>query len=204
MLRLRMKLASMPIAALAAITMTSLLISAQECRRTQFKGRVKGGEKFVQAIGSQVEFTLEPFRDDEGWMIRLGPPASDKDWAYVVNPPFHSDNSQYMGTAYNDTVRYQLQHVHEVRFATNTAQYEAFEKLAAEAERRAESGDAYLKALRAGGLGLLTIKALNYDKLGPSDHASWMEFEATVAVPKDFATDENLKWSDSRCPPFSH
>lgn len=202
MFRLRLKLRLIDVLVSAAMVLTPLMISAQQCQKAQFRGHVKGGEKFVQAIGTQLEFELEPFKDNEGWMIKLGPPASNEDWAYVVNPPFHSDNSQYMGTAYYDTVRSQLAYAHEVRFTTNATQYEAFEKLMDEAERGADNGDAYSKALRTGALGLLTIKAVDYDKLGPSDQASWMEFEATVTVPKDFGGSEMLKWSTASCPEF--
>jgi hypothetical protein len=133
------------ISVLAISILTSPLASAQSCHRAEFKGQVLGGGKFVQAIGTHLEFELQAFGDNKGWIIRLGPPGPREDWAWAVNPPLHSDSSQYMGTAYGDTVRYQLKHVHEVRFTINRVQHEAFEKLADKARGAATSGMPILK-----------------------------------------------------------
>ena len=175
--------------------------TAQQCRQTTFKGRVEGGEKFIRAIGKNLEFELEPFKDDRGWHIRVGPAGSADDWAWVVNPPFHSGNAQDLDTGYGETVRYQLQHTHTVRFPTSREQYQSFQKLTEAAQKDPNDGQAYLDVLKKSSMGFVSVRAVDYDKLSPSDQVSWMSFEASVTVPKDFAAADTVKWTDVRCPP---
>jgi hypothetical protein len=184
----------------AVICLTCGLASAQQCRQTKFKGRINASEKFNHALGQGLELELTPFAKNQGWFIRIGPQGTDRDWAFAVNPPFRADNSQYMGNAYGETVKYQLKRSHEVSFALNKAQNESFEKMADAAMKNADAGEAYLKALRSASLGLVIVQATDYDKFGRSDQANWMEFEVTVTVPKDFAGTATLKWTDAPCP----
>jgi hypothetical protein len=186
---------------LLGLCLLSVGSRAQQCRQTTFKGRVQGGEKFVQTIGKNLEFELEPFKDDQGWHIRVGPAGSADDWAWAVNPPFHSDNAQDLDTGYGETVRDQLQRTHTVRFPTSREQYQSFQKLAEAAQKDPNDGQAYLDALKKGSMGLVFVKAVDYDKQGSSDQVGWMNFEASVTVPKDFAATEVLNWSDATCQP---
>ena len=166
---------------------TALPLSAQRCHQAKFSGHVVSGQTFQQSIGSGLDLRLDPFVKNQGWFIRIGPHGSTADWAFVVNPPFHADNSQYMGSGYGDTVRYQLDRSHAVQFTTTSAQYDLFESLA-DAAMSGKDAEGYGKALRNADLGLAVVEATNYDKLGPEDEARWMDFQITVTVPDSFRT----------------
>ena len=111
-----------------------------------------------------------------------------------------------MGNGYGETVRHQLERTHEMRFVLNQADYERFGKLIDEVLWPTDPKDAdltrdnYERASQAVSTGLLIVKPLDYDKLGPSDQAAWMEFEAVVTVPKAFVGSADLKWNQTSCP----
>ena len=179
---------------------------AQQCRQAKFNGRVEGGDTFNQPLGSDLEFEIWPLRN-EGGEIKVEPHGFAKDWAYVVTPPWRLGNAQWMGNGYGETVRYQLSYLHEIRFVLTAADYERMFTLVRDglwpynAKDPEHVGDAYLDALGRVPTGLVAIKPTGYDKLGASDQARWMEFEATVTVPKTFAASNELKWAKAPCPP---
>jgi hypothetical protein len=178
---------------------TALSLFAQRCHQAKLSGHVVSGQAFQQSIGSGLDFWLDPFVKNQGWFIRIGPHGSTADWAFVVNPPFHADNSQYMGSGYGDTVRYQLERPHEVQFTTTSTQYGLFESMA-DAAMSGKDVDGYWKALRKADLGLAVVEATNYDKLGPEDEARWMDFQVTVTVPNSYRTGDELQWLSAACP----
>jgi hypothetical protein len=176
------------------------LAEAEQCQQAKFKAHLTSEESFDQELGQGLEFELSLYANNEGWFIVVGPQGRSTDWAFVVNPPLQADNSQYMGNAYGDTVKYQLERSHEVYFPVSRAQYKAFEKLVDVAMKDPNAGETYLEALRAAKLGLVIVQATDYDKLGQSDEATWMDFEATVTVPKNFSATKTLTWKDAACP----
>ncbi len=178
---------------------TASLLPAQRCHQATFKGRLAGGQTFQQPIGADLDFALEPLGKNQGWFIRIGPHGSTADWASVVNPPFHSDNPQCMGSGYGDTVRYQLDRPHAVRFTTTSTQYGLFESMAG-AAMSGKDLEGYRAALRKADLGLAVVEATNYDKLGPEDEARWMDFQVTLIVPNSYRTGNELQWSSAACP----
>ena len=111
---------------------------------------------------------------------------------------------------YGETVRYELGHSHEIRFVLNKSDYDHVKKLVDEAlspptgDNPNEPVSAYLEALGKVTTGIAVLRPIDYDKPGASDQASWMDFQVTVTVPKDFATTEELKWVDATCPAPPH
>jgi hypothetical protein len=180
---------------------------AQQCQQAKFKGRVNGGEDFVQALGTGIEFRLRAAKDEGGWELSVNPLASDDDWAYVVTPPLRFGNAEYLANGYGETVRDQLARQHEIRFVLNAATYERIFKLVQDALWPYSAKDpdnaapAYLAALHDTPSGLLVLNPTEYDKLGASDQVGWMEFAVTVTVPKTFAGSKDLKWTAAACPP---
>jgi hypothetical protein len=179
---------------------------AQQCKQTTFRARVSGGQGFSRALGGNLEFHLDSFVDNGGWAVRVSPSGTDKDWAYVVTPPLRFANAEWMGNGYGETVRHQLERTHEMRFVLNQEDYDRFGKLIDEALWPADPKDAdrtrdnYERASQAVSTGRLLVKPLDFDKLGPTDQAAWMDFEVVVTVPKNFGGSTDLKWSDTSCP----
>jgi len=190
----------------AAMTCLSAALAFAQCRQAQFKGHINGGETFNQALGSDLEFEIWPKGDSGGWQFRVSPHGFTADWAHVVTPPLSGDNSQRLDNGYGETVRYELGYPHEIRFVLNKSDYDHMKKLVDEALSPHTGGDsneplsAYLEALAKVATGLAVLMPIDYDKLGPSDQASWMDFQVTVTVPKSFATTEEVNWMDTACP----
>ncbi len=141
-----------------------------------------------------------PLAQNHGWEIRIGPVGSEEDWAWAVNPPYHADNSQYIGTGWGDTVRYQLGHPHLVWFLPSKAENDRMNAAAELALSGKSNSDEFRAALQAARKYLVTVNALDYDQRGAEEQAAWMDFEATVTVPTDFPGSHKLKWIPAACP----
>jgi hypothetical protein len=181
--------------------------AAQQCRQAKFAGRVDAGDNFTQALGDTLEFRIRGEKgEDSGWELSVNPRGSDDDWAYVVTPPLRSGNAEYMANGYGQTVREQLARPHEITFVLDEVTYQRMSKLADDAlwpynaKDPDNAASAYFNALHDATTGLLVLKATDYDKLGASDQARWMQFEATVTVPKTFAVSDELHWIAVKCP----
>ena len=99
------------------------------CLEFSFEGRVNGGEEYTHELGGGLRMRLLPSKENWGWMIQIQPLDSTDDYAYPVNPPFRSGNSQWLSTGYGETVEQQLKHEHEVFFVLNRAEYGHARKL---------------------------------------------------------------------------
>jgi hypothetical protein len=153
----------------------SVTAFTQQCRQATFQGHVNGNEPFGQALGSGLEFSLWPMKENGGWTIQVTLHPYSADWAWVVNPPYHFENSQCMGNGYGETVRYQLEHPHQVWFPLDKADFDQIAKLAGEAiwpytsKEPEKAAATFEEAKRKAPLGLLVVNARDYDKSGASD-----------------------------------
>src|SRR5579864_7384671 len=98
--------------------------AVRACREFSFDGRVNGGEEYSHRLGEGLWLRLSPLTENWGWVIQVHPEGNEDDFAYPLNPPFHSDNSQYLGTGYGDTVEYHLKHEHDVFFTLTRDDYQ--------------------------------------------------------------------------------
>jgi hypothetical protein len=180
-------------------------VFAQDCQRTIFAGRVKGLEAFRQSLGGGLVFHLDPWKNNLGWTIAISPKESNDDWAYPVNPPLRSRNSQYMATGYGDAVKDVLKYRHEVYFLLTEANYREISKLVGEAlwpytsKEPEKTAERYFEALNAVKTGTVIVKAVDYDKDGPPETVDWMQFQTVVIVPLGFEGDIGLSWTTGIC-----
>lgn len=106
---------------------------APDCLEFSLEGRVNGGEEYSHELGGGLRIRLLPSKEKWGWMVQVQPLDSTDDYAYPVNPPFRSGNSQWLSTGYGETVEQQLKYEHEVFFVLNRAEHERAMKLAGDA-----------------------------------------------------------------------
>ena len=167
------------------------------CGEFSFDGRVTGGEAFSRNLGEGLRLRLSPTKENWGWIIRVQPGGSSDDYAYPVNPPFHSDNSQWVSTGYGETAEHQLMHDHEVFFVLNRKEYERATKLTDEAMASSDPDAAgrFLAILPSLRSAVLKLKPMKYETLNQGKSVKWMEFSVTVIVPGSFqpAPDMNLR-----------
>jgi hypothetical protein len=130
------------------------------------------------------------------------PAGSADDYAYPVNPPFHSDNSQWVSTGYGDTAEYQLKHEHEVFFVLNQTDYSHALKLADVALSSKDPGAAgkFLTKLPTLRTAVLKLKPVKYETSSGGKSVNWMEFSVTVTVPAGFQPASGMNATNVRCP----
>jgi len=178
--------------------------SLPACREFSFEGRVNGGDGFSRRLGASLWLKLLPLKDN-GWTIQLSPEGSEDDYGFPLNPPFHSDNSQYLGTGYGDTVEYHLKYEHEVFFAPTAEDhsrgikiYEQYADWPGSAEP--DSAEKFLAILPSLRRALLKLKPLKHLTADDGTTVRWMEFSATVVVPDTFQLAPDLKARPAKCP----
>src|SRR3954471_17852574 len=119
----------------------------QKCKETTVNGTIKGGDAFSLAIGSNLEVRLVPIQDNWGWNVEAGPQDSAVDWAWVTNPPYHSSNSQLLGTGYSESARNQLKRPHQVRFVLNKSDFDWLSNPVEEQQKNTKALGPLLSAL---------------------------------------------------------
>jgi hypothetical protein len=176
---------------------------AQNCQYATIEGQVTGGNSFRQPLGNGLVFRLDAFKDNFGWQIAVSPENSTDDWAYPVNPPLRSENSEWLGTGYGDIAREVLSYPHEVRFLLNRTDYSRMIQLATEAlwpymsKEPEKAASVYLDALKTVRTGSLLLTTQDYDRSGPPETVAWMKFSILIVVPKGFRGYSGLHWTPS-------
>ena len=136
------------------------------CHEFSFEGRVSGGEEYSHELGGGLWIHLSPSlaskNENWGWLIQVRPLDSTDDYAFPVNPPFHSGNSQWLSTGYGETVEQQLKYEHEVSFVLNRTEYEHAAKLVEEtmSSREPEAAGKFISTLPALRSAVLRLKPL--------------------------------------------
>jgi hypothetical protein len=180
--------------------------SIPACRKLTFGGRINGGADYSHALGGDLSLRLAPSlappNENWGWVIQVQPLASDDDYAWPVNPPFHFGNSQWLSTGYNETAQQQLSYEHEVFFVISKAEYERAAKLANDAldSPDPEAAGRFLAILPTLRSAVLKLKPVKYLTTNEGKSVSWMQFSVTVTVPASFQPAPGLVENNIACP----
>jgi hypothetical protein len=176
------------------------------CREFSFEGRVNGGEEYSRELGGSLWIhlspSLAPKNENWGWVIQVRPLDSTADYAFPVNPPFHSGNSQWLSTGYGETVEQQLEYEHEVFFVLNQTEYEHAAKLVEEAmsSSEPEAAGKLISALPALRSAVLRLKPTKYETADAGKTAKWMSFGVAVITPANFQPAPGLNAKNISCP----
>jgi hypothetical protein len=180
--------------------------ATRTCHEFSFEGRVNGGAEYSHELGGglsiQLSPSLAPKNENWGWIIQIRPLDSADDYAFPVNPPFHSENSQWLSTGYGETLEHQLEYEHEVFFVLNRREYEHAAKLVEEAMSSADSEAAgkFISALPSLRLAVLRLKPIKYETADGGKTAKWMTFRVVVIAPAEFQPAPSLNAKDTACP----
>jgi len=158
------------------------------CLTFSFEGRLNGGEEYIHELGGGLRVRLLPVQKKWGWMIEVQPLDSTEDYAYPLNPPYHSGNSQWLSTGYYDTVEQQLKYEHEIFFVLNRTEYEHAMKLVDDAlsSTDPEAAGKFMSNLPTLRSAVLNIKPIKYETADEGRGVNWMQFGVTVTVPASF------------------
>jgi hypothetical protein len=172
------------------------------CLTFSFEGRVNGGEEYTRELGGGLRIRLLPVQKKWGWVLQVQPVDSTDDYAYPVNPPYHSGNSQWLATGYGETVEQQLKGEHEIFFVLNQTEYEHAMKLVDDALYSGDSQAAgkFLSTLPSLRSAVLKIKPIRYETVNEGLSVNWMEFSITVTVPANFLLPSDLDAKKIACP----
>ena len=176
--------------------------TSPDCLEFSFEGRVNGGEEYSHELGGGLRIRLLPSKDNWGWMIQVQPLDSTDDYAYPVNPPFRSGNSQWLSTGYGETVEQQLKYEHEVYFVLNRAEYEHAVKLVEDALASSDPSAAgkFLSTLPTLRSAVLRIKPIHYETANAGKSINWMQFGVTVTTPANVGTASSFNARRIACP----
>jgi hypothetical protein len=158
---------------------------APDCLEFSLEGRVNGGEEYSHELGGGLRIRLLPSKENWGWMVQVQPLDSTDDYAYPVNPPFGSGNSQWLSTGYGETVEQQLKYEHEVYFVLNRAEYEHAAKLVEHSlsSSAPSAPGIFLSTLPTLRSAVLRIKPTKYETTNAGKSVNWMQFSMTVDDP---------------------
>jgi hypothetical protein len=176
------------------------------CHEFSFEARVNGGEEYSHELGRglwiHLSPSLAPKNENWGWVIQVRPLDSTDDYAFPVNPPFHSGNSQWLSTGYGETVEQQLKYEHEVFFVLNRTEYEHAAKLVEEtmSSSEPEAAGKFIAALPALRSAVLRLKPLKYQTDNAGNTAAWMTFGVTVTTPANFRPPSGVNAREIACP----
>jgi hypothetical protein len=175
------------------------------CHEFSFEGRVNGGAEYSHELGEglsiQLSPSLAPKSENWGWIIRVRPRDSSDDYAFPVNPPFHSGNSQWLSTGFGETLQQQLTHEHEVFFVLNQQEYEHAGKLVEKAMSSAdpEAAGKLISVLPSLRLAVLRLKPIEYETADGGKTAKWMSFRVVVIAPAEFQPAPDLNAKRAAC-----
>ncbi len=185
--------------AATAPAQNKMTAAARRCKEAGFEISLKGGQAYARNLGGGLVLKLAPLRRNWGWTIQVEPRNSGDDYAYPLNPPLRSGNSQALGTGYGETARDQLSHDHDVRFTLNASEYERIFSLASDALWPYQAHDPdkaaqrYLDAIRKARSGLIRLKVRHFATTADGTAVISADFAASVMVPSDFDLAADLK-----------
>jgi len=175
------------------------------CHEFSFEGRVNGGEEYSHELGGGLWIDLFPSRGPKnvnwGWIIGVRPRDGKDDYTYPVNPPYHSANSQWLSTGYDETLEQQLKDEHEVFFVLNRTEYEHAAKLVEEAMSSTdqEAAGRFISVLPSLRSAVLELKPIQYETADGGKTAKWMTFQVVVIAPAEFQPAPSLNAKDTDC-----
>lgn len=179
----------------------------------QISGEVRGAQRFVRPLPGSLRFALTPPSEGDkgGWEISISGADTTQDFVGVATPPYHGPNERVIEAWHFRTRRTTAADSGGVNspgtergfyFVTNAADYEAY-KIALEKLLWPEGlSDAEVDSIQTAmdqiptGEGLLTIRAMSLDGLGPGE-TPWFEkmrFDVVLKPPRKDS--ESLKPAD--------
>src|SRR5260370_15749197 len=175
------------------------------CREFGFDGRVKGGEEYSHVLGGRLWLRLLPLNDGWGWIIQVQPEGSNDDYGFPLNPPYHGDNVQWLGTGYGETVEPRLKFEHRVFFASSRQEHELDVSLYEEyvdspGNKDPSAAGKFLPMLPSLHSAVLKLKPGNYQITNEGKSVSWLEFSVTAITPESFHPAAGMKLQNSDCP----
>ena len=181
-------------------------LSAGACHGFRFDGRINGGEEYSHELGGGLVLrlvpSLAPPNEHWGWVIQVQPQDRNDDYAWPVNPPFHSGNSQWLATGYNESAQQQLSYEHEVFFVLNEAEYDRATNLANDALHSSDPQAAgkFLSILPRLRSAVLKLKPTKYETTNEGKSVSWMQFAVNVTAPANLQPASGMDQKNIPCP----
>jgi hypothetical protein len=179
----------------------------------QISGELRGAQRFVRPMPGSLRFALTPLSEGDrgGWEIAIFGADTTQDFVGVATPPYHGPNERVI-EAWNfrtrrttgaDSVTVNAPGTERAfYFVTNAADYEAYKTALEKLLWPAGLSDAEVDSIQTAmdqiprGEGLLTIRAMSLDGLGPGE-TPWFEkmrFDVVLKPPRTDA--ESLKPAD--------
>jgi hypothetical protein len=206
----------------SCIAVTSSAAAESHCRSVSFSGQIHAGEKFSKEIGGGLVLVLAPQKfangpdtsssQLSGWGIGLylasakTPHDAAQDFIWPVNPPFHFNPIQDIGTSYGITAIEKLKHSILYNFVLDWADYDKIGHLASdaiwpyEAKDPDHAGENYLAALNALQLGQIRFSPIRYVTTEKGMSILKLEFRVEIAAPSTFPFAASLDPTPSACP----
>ena len=177
---------------------------ATSCLELSFSGRINGGERYSRELGGNLWVRFAPTTNNWGWAISVEEAGSTDDYAWPVNPPFHSSNSEYLSTGYGEKVESQLRHEHTIFFALSRTVYEQAVKLVNDEamSKDPEGAGRFLVTLPTIPTGVLYVKPTKFEVVNEGESVNWMEYSITAIVPASFQHVSGLNAKARPCPPM--
>jgi hypothetical protein len=174
----------------------------------QISGEVRGGQRLVRPMPGSLRFALQPITEGErgGWEISIYAADSSEDFVGVATPPYHGLNDRVIeawhfrhnhasspDSAGDDVAANAPGTDRSFRFVTNAADYEKYKAALEKLLWPAGLSDAEVDSIQTSmdmiptGEGLLTIRAMSLDGLGPGE-TPWFEkmrFDVVLRMPPD-------------------
>ena len=176
------------VALLAAATLP-VAASAEQCKQKQFVRTISSQESFLRSFGTEnMVFRIEALKNNQGWIVSIGPGESHEDWTYPLTLPLRTGESQLMGTGYGRTVQERLTGSTIAKFVLTHDDFLQYSKLANEAldSPRSEAAEEYIHKVADLSKGYVIVDVLSYGKGDTTDTVKWMKFKASIVVPMSF------------------
>jgi hypothetical protein len=179
----------------------------------QISGEVRGAQRFVRPMPGGLRFALAPLSEGDkgGWAISVFGADTSQDFVGIATPPYHGPNEHVIEAWHFRTRRTAGADSGNVNapgtergfyFVTSAADYEAYKTALEKLLWPAGLTDAEVDSIQTAmdqiptGEGLLTIRAMSLDGLGPGE-TPWFEkmrFDVVLKPPRKDA--ESLKPAD--------
>ena len=182
----------------AAILTTSVCGQSLACKQKSFEAKVSGGERFKHDIGAGLELVLDPYKNHEGWTMRVSPHGSNTDWSYPVNLPLDGE-AQSLGSGWGVSAQEQLSGTARLRFVLNASDFARYSKLADDVRRSSApsaAGD-FIAELKKGIFGSIVLTHFQHETEGSTDSIKWVTFTARITVPESF--EGQAGWQSCSC-----
>jgi hypothetical protein len=189
------------------------------CLSVSLEGSLAQGQELDKVLGSGLVFRLWPFPlgkavPDRGWVIDIDPyDRLAQDYISPVNFPLRESSSQALGLGYNpdthkpNTAQQSLEHVHEMRFLLNSADFPWVSSVMApmfKTERLPNQDvrpdyEQFLKVEASVPTGWLSFRVLSYEVDPATGFPRSIRFQAELSAPDTFKFADDLKPSPTGC-----